>query len=102
MDEFSPIPFSEAENNIKWNLAQFIERDQDFAILSEKNNKTIPDTTNYRFGYILENEMFWLFNGKATATDRVIAIKAYNQLLPLCQQINAVPFAYKEYEKREP
>lgn len=105
MKELNPIPFNNKENKIDWKLIEFKERGLDFAILFEKKNKTIPETTNYRFGYIdlISGQKYWLFNGEATANNRAIAIEAYNQLLNFIKSNNLAfqPFCYKEYEKRE-
>jgi hypothetical protein len=105
MKQLNPIPFSQKEEKIDWGLSVFTENEKPFAILYEKNINKVPETTNYRFGFIdLDTKLkFWLFNGNSTANNRVIAIDAFNELQNFIEQskLNYQSFCYKEYEKRE-
>ena len=97
------VPFSNKESKIEWTLNEFKENGRKLAILFETKNKTAPETTNYRFGFIDPSGLyFWFFNGLSTANDRTLALNAFSQLSEVCSVNNlGVPFVYKEYEKRE-
>lgn len=103
MTRLEVSPFSEKERAEKYELNSFKEAGMPFAILIERNSKTLNTGNSYKFGVLADDgkTLNWLFYGEVVASSRVEAIKLYQQLVKVCdEQRLGRPFAYKVMRRK--
>lgn len=96
-------PFTQKESSMKYELNSFTECGMPFSIMVEREMNTHNTGNSYKFGVLsLDNKtLSWLFYGEVVATNRIEALKLYQQLLLACQtQKIGRPFAYKVLRRK--